>query len=58
MSLLRYRPALSAPDREGPPAVLVASCVPLLLRSPLLAPGTWTGGTGPSDDRRAARRIT
>ncbi|MFI9191455.1 hypothetical protein ACIG0A_19475 [Streptomyces californicus] len=42
MSLLRYRPALNAPDREGLPAAFVASCVPLLLRSPLFAAVTWS----------------
>ncbi|MFF2599986.1 hypothetical protein ACFVVB_12960 [Streptomyces californicus] len=42
MSLLRYRPALNAPDREGLPAAFVASCVPLLLRSPLLSAVTWS----------------
>ncbi|MEU6500332.1 hypothetical protein ABZ895_12310 [Streptomyces californicus] len=39
MSLLRYRPALNAPDREGLP---VASYAPLLLRGPLLAAVTWS----------------
>ncbi|CAM5250132.1 MULTISPECIES: hypothetical protein [Streptomyces] len=38
MSLLRYRAALSAPDREGLPAAYA----PLLLRGPLLAVVTWS----------------
>ncbi|MFI1188501.1 hypothetical protein [Streptomyces californicus] len=42
MSLLRYRAALDAPDREGRPLVFVASRTALLLRGPLLAPVAWS----------------
>ncbi|MFF8743722.1 hypothetical protein [Streptomyces californicus] len=42
MSLLRYRPALNAPDREGLPAAFVAAYAPPLLRGPLLAAVTWS----------------